>query len=118
MAVFFFVRGASAIDTICAPKQQASHRLVEIPCLVDTLFRFQWCNDPPAPAVLFVSSRLQSLERIFPNGLDMALIVDDRDDVWRGEQAKNLLLVRPYKFFVVSERLLGWVGGGGHSRLR
>lgn len=47
-------------------------------------------------------SRRQSLERIFPNGLDMALIVDDRDDVWRGEQAKNLLLVRPYKFFVVS----------------
>lgn len=44
----------------------------------------------------------KSLERIFPNGLDMALIVDDRDDVWRGEQAKNLLLVRPYKFFVVS----------------
>ncbi|CAN0074992.1 unnamed protein product, partial [Ectocarpus sp. 8 AP-2014] len=42
----------------------------------------------------------KSLERIFPNGLDMALIVDDRDDVWRGEQAKNLLLVRPYKFFV------------------
>lgn len=33
----------------------------------------------------------------------MALIVDDRDDVWRGEQAKNLLLVRPYKFFVVSQ---------------
>lgn len=47
----------------------------------------------------------QSLERIFPNGLDMALIVDDRDDVWRGEQAKNLLLVRPYKFFVVSGQL-------------
>ncbi|CAM9740263.1 unnamed protein product, partial [Ectocarpus sp. 13 AM-2016] len=47
----------------------------------------------------------KSLERIFPNGLDMALIVDDRDDVWRGEQAKNLLLVRPYKFFVVSEHL-------------
>lgn len=47
------------------------------------------------------SPRSQSLERIFPCGLDMALIVDDRDDVWRGEQAKNLLLVRPYKFFVV-----------------
>lgn len=43
----------------------------------------------------------QSLERIFPCGLDMALIVDDRDDVWRGAQANNLLLVRPYKFFVV-----------------
>lgn len=45
---------------------------------------------------------VKSLERIFPCGLDMALIVDDRDDVWRGEQSKNLLLVRPYKFFMVS----------------
>lgn len=52
--------------------------------------------------VFLISSYRQSLERIFPCGLDMALIVDDRDDVWRGEQAKNLLLVRPYKFFVVS----------------
>lgn len=64
---------------------------------------FSMIAGPFSTAVCHVTFRpMQSLERIFPNGLDMALIVDDRDDVWRGEQAKNLLLVRPYKFFVVS----------------
>ncbi|CAN0417944.1 unnamed protein product, partial [Discosporangium mesarthrocarpum] len=54
---------------------------------------FVWC------LCARISSQRQSLERIFPCGLDMALIVDDRDDVWRGRQAANLLLVRPYRFF-------------------
>lgn len=66
-------------------------------------------------ASCYVSRPPKSLERIFPNGLDMALIVDDRDDVWRGEQAKNLLLVRPYKFFVVSA--LHRVSNSGYRRL-
>ena len=58
--------------------------------------------------VLWYDGTMQSLERIFPCGLDMALIVDDRDDVWRGQQANNLLLVRPYKFFMVSGRGSDW----------
>jgi RNA polymerase II subunit A-like phosphatase len=48
---------------------------------------------------------VKSLERIFPGGGTMAVIVDDREDVWanaedssktRGEPPENLLLVRPY----------------------
>jgi RNA polymerase II subunit A-like phosphatase len=48
---------------------------------------------------------VKSLERIFPCGGSMALIVDDREDVWanaqdnskrQGEPPDNLLLIRPY----------------------
>jgi len=48
---------------------------------------------------------VKSLERIFPGGGSMALIVDDREDVWAnaqdnsktsGEPPENLLLIRPY----------------------
>ena len=48
---------------------------------------------------------VKSLERIFPGGGSMALIVDDREDVWanaqdnskqNGEPPENLLLIRPY----------------------
>lgn len=39
------------------------------------------------------------LTRILPCGTDMVLIVDDRDDVWRGPQGNNLILVRPYHFW-------------------
>lgn len=48
---------------------------------------------------------VKSLERIFPGGGSMAVIVDDREDVWangqdnsktKGEPPENLLLVRPY----------------------
>ena len=48
---------------------------------------------------------VKSLERIFPGGGSMALIVDDREDVWanaqdnskrKGEPPDNLLLIRPY----------------------
>jgi RNA polymerase II subunit A C-terminal domain phosphatase len=41
----------------------------------------------------------KSLSRIFPGSANMALIVDDREDVWRGPQSRNLLLVRPYIFW-------------------
>ncbi|KAG5189911.1 hypothetical protein JKP88DRAFT_300447 [Tribonema minus] len=41
----------------------------------------------------------KSLSRIFPGATNMVLVVDDREDVWRGEQAKNLVLVRPYMFW-------------------
>jgi len=49
---------------------------------------------------------VKSLQRAFPCGGDMAVVVDDREDVWansadiavkrRGEPPENLLLVRPY----------------------
>ena len=48
---------------------------------------------------------VKSLERIFPCGGSMAVIVDDREDVWAnaqdnsktsGEPPENLLLIRPY----------------------
>lgn len=48
---------------------------------------------------------VKSLERIFPCGGTMAVIVDDREDVWanapdnskpKGEPPENLLLIRPY----------------------
>jgi RNA polymerase II subunit A-like phosphatase len=49
---------------------------------------------------------VKSLKRIFPCGGTMAVVVDDREDVWanagdansarRGEPPENLLLVRPY----------------------
>ncbi|CAM9349384.1 unnamed protein product [Chrysoparadoxa australica] len=41
----------------------------------------------------------KSLSRIFPGGISMALIVDDRLDVWRGEQQRHLLAVRPYLYW-------------------
>jgi len=42
----------------------------------------------------------KSLERIFLADASMAVIMDDREDVWRGRQAEQLLLVRPFHFFV------------------
>ena len=44
----------------------------------------------------------KSLERIFLSDASMAVIMDDREDVWRGKQADQLLLVRPFHFFVGS----------------
>eukprot|EP01038_Epipyxis_sp_PR26KG_P008364 gene8364-11317_t len=41
----------------------------------------------------------KSLERIFLNDTSMAVIMDDREDVWRGSQSQQLLLVRPYYHF-------------------
>ena len=42
----------------------------------------------------------KSLERIFLADASMAVIMDDREDVWRGRQAEQLILVRPFHFFV------------------
>ena len=41
----------------------------------------------------------KSLHRIFLGNTSMALIVDDREDVWRGEQGEQLILVRPFSHF-------------------
>lgn len=41
----------------------------------------------------------KSLERIFLGDPSLAVIIDDREDVWRGYQVDHLLLVRPYHFF-------------------
>lgn len=41
----------------------------------------------------------KSLERIFLGDSSMAVIIDDREDVWRGKQSEQLLLVRPFVHF-------------------
>lgn len=41
----------------------------------------------------------KSLQKIFLNDSSMAVILDDREDVWRGAQSEQLLLVRPYIYF-------------------
>ena len=41
----------------------------------------------------------KSLSRIFLGDPSMALIVDDREDVWKGEQSRQLYLVRPFEHF-------------------
>jgi FCP1-like phosphatase family protein len=41
----------------------------------------------------------KSLEKIFLKDSSMAVILDDREDVWRGPQSEQLLVVRPYEFF-------------------
>jgi RNA polymerase II subunit A-like phosphatase len=56
--------------------------------------------------VIDLGRDVKSLKRIFPCGGNMAVVVDDREDVWanatdkrtsrKGEPPENLLLVRPY----------------------
>lgn len=41
----------------------------------------------------------KSLSKIFLNDASMAVILDDREDVWRGPQSEQLCLVRPYEYF-------------------
>lgn len=41
----------------------------------------------------------KSLSKLFLADTSLAVILDDREDVWRGVQGKQLLLVRPYKYF-------------------
>ena len=41
----------------------------------------------------------KSLERIYPGDASMAVIIDDREDVWRGAQGAQLLLVKPFVHF-------------------
>ena len=58
-----------------------------------------------------VGFNVKSLARVFPDGGELSVILDDREDVWaaatnnserftlrRGEPPLNCLVVRPYKF--------------------
>lgn len=49
---------------------------------------------------------LKSLRTVLPRGSEIAVILDDREDVWR-ESIENLLPVAPYYFFK---------GVGAHSQ--
>ncbi|XP_031782575.1 RNA polymerase II subunit A C-terminal domain phosphatase [Nasonia vitripennis] len=48
------------------------------------------CFDP--------QSKTANLKALFPCGVDMVCIIDDRDDVWQG--CANLVQVKPYHFFL------------------
>jgi FCP1-like phosphatase family protein len=52
----------------------------------------------------------KSLERIYPGDASMAVIIDDREDVWRGAQGNQLLLVKPFMHF--DPRVSSATGGG------
>mmetsp|Transcript_31880 Transcript_31880/g.32500 ORF Transcript_31880/g.32500 Transcript_31880/m.32500 type:complete len:310 (+) Transcript_31880:167-1096(+) len=41
----------------------------------------------------------KSLQRLFLGDLSMALILDDREDVWAGQQRRHLWTIQPYVFF-------------------
>lgn len=41
----------------------------------------------------------KSLERLFLGDASMAVVIDDREDVWKGKQADQLLLVKPFHHF-------------------
>ncbi len=41
----------------------------------------------------------KSLENIFLNDASMAVIIDDTENVWKGDQNCNLLLVKPFRHF-------------------
>eukprot|EP00624_Nannochloropsis_granulata_P000903 evm.model.NODE_13969_length_38266_cov_26.164612.3 len=47
----------------------------------------------------------KSLQRLFPGGIEMALILDDSPQVWQGEQSRHLLPVVPFKFYTEFEEL-------------
>ena len=47
----------------------------------------------------------KSLQRIFLEDASMVAIMDDREDVWKGEQAAQLLLVRPFHYFTGCEEV-------------
>ena len=53
----------------------------------------------------------KSLQRIFLQDASMVAIMDDREDVWKGEQAEHLLLVRPFKYFTGCEEVNNAAGG-------
>lgn len=42
----------------------------------------------------------KSLSKILLGDESYAIILDDREDVWKGSQSEQLLLVRPYKYFL------------------
>lgn len=41
----------------------------------------------------------KSLSKVFLGDTSLAVILDDREDVWKGSQSEQLLLVRPFKYF-------------------
>ena len=41
----------------------------------------------------------KSLKRLFLGDASMAIILDDREDVWKGEQSKQLYIVKPFAHF-------------------
>ena len=47
----------------------------------------------------------KSLQRIFLEDASMVVVMDDREDVWKGEQALQLLLVRPFHYFTGCEEV-------------
>ncbi|TFJ88657.1 hypothetical protein NSK_000226 [Nannochloropsis salina CCMP1776] len=47
----------------------------------------------------------KSLQRLFPGGIEMALILDDSPQVWQGEQSRHLLPVLPFKFYTEFEEV-------------
>jgi FCP1-like phosphatase family protein len=53
----------------------------------------------------------KSLQRIFLQDASMVAIMDDREDVWKGEQAAHLLLVRPFHYFTGCEEVNNAAGG-------
>jgi FCP1-like phosphatase family protein len=53
----------------------------------------------------------KSLDKIFLNDSSMAVIMDDREDVWKGPQSDQLLLVRPYVYFYPGSQATQLVGG-------
>lgn len=53
----------------------------------------------------------KSLDKIFLNDSSMAVIIDDREDVWKGAQNEQLLLVRPYVYFYPGSSTIQAVGG-------
>lgn len=52
----------------------------------------------------------KSLDRIFLKDSSMAVIIDDRQDVWKGDQNQQLLLVRPYMYFYPNSAMTKAVG--------
>ena len=47
----------------------------------------------------------KSLQRIFLEDASMVVVMDDREDVWKGEQGEQLLLVRPFHYFTGCEEV-------------
>lgn len=55
----------------------------------------------------------KSLKNIFLDDASMAVILDDRDDVWKGPQNDQLLLVRPYIYFIPGGQALLEISSNG-----
>jgi FCP1-like phosphatase family protein len=47
----------------------------------------------------------KSLQRIFLKDASMVVVMDDREDVWKGDQVEQLLLVKPFHYFTGCEEV-------------